>query len=83
MKLKKVESGVKKKPKLKKIVKPIPLNVPKIITPNLTCEWRNNFPWKPIMKEYEIITNLPELKWLVDKMKSIPAFAFDTETNTL
>lgn len=82
MKLKKIESGVKK-PKLKKIVKTVPLNKSKVITPNYTGEWKNNFPWKPVMKEYEIITTLSELKWLVDEMKEIPAFAFDTETNTL
>ena len=83
MKLKKVQNGVvQKKPKLKKVAKITPLS-PQKITPNLTCEWNNNFPWKPQMKEYEIITNLSELKWLVDKMMSIPAFAFDTETNTL
>lgn len=82
MKLKKVQSGVQKKPKLKKVIKTVPLNPQKII-PNLTCEWRENFPWKPQMKEYEIITSLSELKWLCDEMMTIPAFAYDTETNTL
>lgn len=81
LKLKKVQNGVKK-PKLKKVVKPVPLN-PLKITPNYTGEWRNNFPWKPQMKKYEIITSLSELKWLAGEMKTIPAFAFDTETNTL
>lgn len=81
MKLKKVESGVQK-PKLKKIVKTVPLNPQKIL-PNLTCDWKNNFPWKPQMREYEIITSLSELKWLCDEMMTIPAFAYDTETNTL
>lgn len=82
MKLKKVQSGVVKKPKLKKVTKSVPLNPQKIV-PNLTCEWRNNFPWKPKMKEYEIISSLAELKWLQGEMMTIPAFAFDTETNTL
>lgn len=77
MVLKKVQSS-KKKPKLKKVVKPI-----SEITPNLTCEWKNNFPWKPKMKDYKIITSLDELKRLSKDMRSIPAFAFDTETNTL
>ena len=82
MKLKKVESGVVKKPKLKKVVKTVPL-VPQKILPNLTCEWKGNFPWKPEMKEYEIISSLSEIKWLASEMKTLPAFAFDTETNTL
>lgn len=77
MKLKKVEPV--KKPKLKKVLK----TVPQRITPNLTCEWRNNFPWKPVVKEFEVIYTLTELLWLVKEMKTIPAFAFDTETNTL
>ena len=63
-------------------MKTVPLNPQKIL-PNLTCEWKNNFPWKPQMREYEIITSLSELKWLVNEMLSIPAFAYDTETNTL
>ena len=63
-------------------MKTVPLNPQKIL-PNLTCEWKNNFPWKPQMREYEVITSLSELKWLVDSMMSIPAFAYDTETNTL
>lgn len=82
MKLKKVQNGVKKKPKLKKIVKQVPLNPQKIL-PNYTGQWKNNFPWKPKMKEYEIITRLYDLKWLCREMMGIPAFAFDTETNTL
>lgn len=82
MKLKKVQSGVQNKPKLKKVVKPVPLSPQKIL-PNYTGEWKGNFPWKPQMKEYEIITSLSELKWLTDEMMRIPAFAYDTETNTL
>lgn len=73
---------VQKKPKLKKVIKPVPLS-PQKITPNLTCEWKKNFPWKPQMKSYEVISTLSELKWLASEMKTIPAFAFDTETNTL
>lgn len=82
LKLKKVQSGVRKKPKLKKIVKSVPLNPQKIL-PNITCEWKNNFPWKPQMRDYEVIYNLRDLMWLCDEMMTIPAFAFDTETNTL
>lgn len=82
MKLKKVESGIVKKPKLKKVMKPVPLS-PQKITPNYTGEWKNNFPWKPEMKQYEVISDLDELKWLCKEMKTIPAFAYDTETNTL
>ena len=63
-------------------MKPVPLN-PQKITPNYTGEWKGNFPWQPKMTQYEIITNLTELKWLSSEMASIPAFAFDTETNTL
>lgn len=70
------------KPKLKKVVKSVPLN-PQKITPNYTGDWKGNFPWKPQMREYEIITSLSELKWLTDEMMRIPAFAYDTETNTL
>ncbi len=82
MKLKKVEPVKAKKPKLKKVTKSVPLSPQKIL-PNYTGEWKNNFPWKPQMKEYEIITSLDEIKWLANEMKFIPAFAFDTETNTL
>lgn len=91
MKLKKVTEVKKpklkktsKKPKLKKVVKSCPLNADKVpFNMNLTCEWRDNFPWKPVMKEYAVITNESELKWLCDEMYKQPAFAFDTETNTL
>ena len=82
MKLKKVQSGVQSKPKLKKVVKTVPLNPQKIL-PNYTGEWKGNFPWKPQMREYAVITDISELKWLYDEMMKIPAFAFDTETNTL
>lgn len=79
LKLKRVNKGIVKKPKLKKVTK----SVSKTITPNYSGEWRNNFPWKPEMQQYEIITRLTELKWLCSEMMDIPAFAFDTETNTL
>ena len=82
MKLKRVAKIVEKKPKLKKVSKPVPLNSHKIV-PNLSCEWKGNFPYKPEMREYEIITTQKELEWLCDEMMTIPAFAFDTETNTL
>lgn len=82
MVLKRVQKSVQEKPKLKRVKKSLPLNPHKIV-PNLTCEWKNNFPWQPKMKEYEIITSLSEIKWLSSEMETIPAFAFDTETNTL
>ena len=81
MKLKKVQS-VQTKPKLKKVLKPVPLTPQKIL-PNYTGEWKGNFPWKPQMKHYEVISDYFELKWLCEEMEKIPAFAFDTETNTL
>lgn len=73
MKLKKVSKG--NKPKLRKVLKPI--------TPNLTCKYSGNFPYQPQIVESEIITELDEIKWLAREMKSLSAFAFDTETNTL
>lgn len=80
MKLKRVvKKDVQKKPKLKRVTK----TVPQKIEPNLTCDWENNFPHKPQMRDSDIITTLSEIKWLSNKMKTIPAFAFDTETNTL
>ena len=98
MKLRKVESGIKnrpklkkvdkepplKKPKLKKVVKSVPLNADKLpFSSNLTCEWRNNFPIKPEMKEYEVISTVSELEWLCEEWSKQSAFAYDTETNTL
>lgn len=70
------------KPKLKKVTKPFPLTSGKI-DPDLSCEWKNNFPYKPQMKEYSAITNEEELEWLSQQLMTIPAFAYDTETNTL
>ena len=35
------------------------------------------------MKVYEAITTEEELSWLYEQLMSIPAFAYDTETNTL
>ena len=63
-------------------MKTVPLN-PQKINPNLSCDYVGNFPFKPQMREYSIITKLSELKWLCKEMGSISAFAFDTETNTL
>lgn len=95
LKLKKVESGVvktklrkitppKQKPKLQKVVKPFPLNSNKVpFNVNLTCELRGNFPFKPEMITYEVISTEEELQWLCKEMQKQPAFAFDTETNTL
>ena len=71
-----------KKPTLKKVSKPFPLT-PGKIHHDLSCEWRNNFPFKPEMKVYEAITTEEELSWLYEQLMSVPAFAYDTETNTL
>ena len=82
-KLKKV-SNKPKKPKLKKVAKSFPLSKEKLpFNNNLTCEWRNNFPLNPQMIEYEVISKKSELEWLCEEMAKQPAFAFDTETNTL
>ena len=50
---------------------------------NLSCQWSDNFPYKPEMIEWDVIFELASLKELVQDMMRIPAFAFDTETNTL
>ena len=82
MRLKKVEKGivVKKKPRLKKVAKKVAV---KPFNTNYTGEYKNNFPWKPEIVDSEIITTLPRLKGLAEEMMAIPAFAYDTETNTL
>lgn len=67
-----------KKPKLRTKVKPSAE-----ILPNYTGEWKFNFPYRPEMLYNEIIETLPQLKQLARDMRDIPAFAFDTETNTL
>ena len=72
MKLKRV----KKRPKLK-VNKVVPFS------PNYTGEYRDNFPWKPEMLAYDVISDEEDLKSLCRRMMTIPAFAFDTETNTL
>ena len=72
----------KKKPVLKKVLKPAVLT-PGKINPDLSCEWKNNFPYLPDMRWYECISNEEQLAWLTDQLMYIPAFAFDTETNTL
>ena len=76
MKLKKVSTPKKK---FKKVTKA----VDSYINTSYTGDYRNNFPWQPIMKKKEVITTVSALKNLCNKMMDIPAFAFDTETNTL
>lgn len=71
-----------KKPKLQKVTKQFPLTKGKI-DPDLSCEWKNNFPYEPQMREYEAITTIEQLEWLAEQLMYIPAFAYDTETNTL
>lgn len=73
---------VRKRPVLKKVVKPFPLT-PGKVNPDLSCQYEGNFPYKPEMKVYEAITTQEELMWLEEQMMCIPAFAYDTETNTL
>lgn len=74
-----VKPKLKPKLKLKKVISKEVLP----FSPNLTCGWNKNFPWRPKIFELQIITNSFELNLLVGKMMTIPAFAFDTETNTL
>lgn len=69
------------KPVIKKIKRLIPLDKP--IPCDYTGDWYNNFPFRPKLLRSNIITTLEELKELKRKMVFIPAFAFDTETNTL
>lgn len=72
--LKKKNKG-DKRPKLKKVRKPF--------YPNYTGEYRDNFPYMPKIRHKEVISSLPDLYKLREEMMKIPAFAFDTETNTL
>lgn len=71
---------VKRKPKLRPVSKSFEV---KPFSLNLTCEWKKNFPWKPEIKHDEVITTERQLKDLAMEMMTIPAFAYDTETNTL
>ena len=67
--------------KLKRVVRKQREVIP--FSPNYTGEYKNNFPWKPEMCDSEIITTVPQIKRLASDMMVIPAFAYDTETNTL
>lgn len=69
------------KPVIKKVKKLVP--VIKSIPCYYTGDWYNNFPFRPKLLQSNIITTLEELKELKRNMMRIPAFAFDTETNTL
>ena len=69
------------KPVIKKVKKLVP--VIKSIPCYYTGDWYNNFPFRPKLLQSSIITTLEELKDLKKNMMCIPAFAFDTETNTL
>ena len=44
--------------------------------------WKN-FPLKPEMRHKEVIDSIDRLREVVREWKQVPAFAFDTETNTL
>ena len=74
MKLKRV----KKRPKLKKVQKKVVS-----FSPNYTGEYKNNFPWKPEMLKSEVIRDEFSLNLMCMHLMEEPAFAFDTETNTL
>lgn len=80
MKLKKV---VPKKPKLKKVNKPVVTSPYELFEANYTGEYKGNFPYKPERKNAQVIDTVEKLKVLCNKMKYIPAFAFDTEANSL
>lgn len=69
------------KPVIKKVKKLVP--VIKSIPCYYTGDWYNNFPFRPQLLRSSIITTLEKLKELKRNMMFIPAFAFDTETNTL
>ena len=43
----------------------------------------HNFPLQPEMKKKEVIASIDRLREVAEEMKEVPAFAFDTETNTL
>jgi DNA polymerase-1 len=73
---------VKLKPvKRKRLIKVVKKVLP--FSTNYTGEYRENFPWKPKIKHFEIVESLEQLMKLHNDMMVIPAFAFDTETNTL
>lgn len=69
------------KPVIKKIKRLIPLDKP--IPCDYTGDWHNNFPFRPKLLQSSIIITLEDLRELKRNMMFIPAFAFDTETNTL
>ena len=81
MKLKKVEPKKVSKPRLKRLRKVLKETL--AFSTNYSGEYKNNFPWKPEIKKKEIIDSVEKLRELCNKMRNIPAFAFDTETNTL
>lgn len=97
MKLKRVKPVETKKPKLKRVssnkpkrkLKAVPTKVfskeflEDIVRQAYTGEYKGNFPFRPEMKDYEIITDEDRLIRLSEVMMEIPEFAFDTETNTL
>lgn len=81
MKLKKVSntaSTKKPKRKLKKVVcSVLPFST------NYTGEYRGNFPYQPEMKHKKVVQDVYTLQRLSNSLMRQPAFAFDTETNTL
>ena len=84
LKVKKLTEKPKKligKPKKK--LKKLNVKAKSLFSDNYFGEWKDNFPWQPELIESEIITTMSQLKALCREMMTIPAFAFDTETNTL
>ena len=49
---------------------------------NINDRWKN-FPLKPQMQEREVIDSIDRLREVAEEWRNVPAFAFDTETNTL
>ena len=46
-------------------------------------EFLGNFPFRPEVKNFEVVTSEEQLENLAQKLNKVSAFAFDTETNTL
>lgn len=65
------------KKRVKKLVPAIKSSEP------FTGQYLNGFPYKPVMKNFEIIDTEDRLKVLHNEMMEISEFAFDTETNSL
>lgn len=89
MALKKIVKPKVLKPTVLKPKLQAPLRKPKVsplsyvTNTGYTGQYRGNFPFKPEMKDWEIVTSLQRLRMLASRLNKVDAFAFDTETNTL